>query len=151
MKILVIGSDGFIGRNLVNALKSEHGIYKASIVNKSKKIYQIDLLKPETVSRALDQIKPQVIVNCAGIVDNSEKANLNSILIRNLLDGVVSTKLKPKKIIVLGSAAEYGIVGETDTPVVESTPLRADSIYGLSKVNEMKIANEYRKQFACQL
>lgn len=147
MKILLLGSDGFIGRRVAQAL-SGHEVYGAGKdLPDSKNSCNIDLLEEESISRALARVEPEVIINCAGIVDNSEKAMLNLDFTQNLLDAAVASKLKFKQIIISGSAAEYGEVDPRDTPTNENTPLKARAGYGLSKLKETQLALDIGKQY----
>jgi GDP-4-dehydro-6-deoxy-D-mannose reductase len=144
MKVLIIGSKGFVGKYVADQLGFKHEVIKSNN-NKSDSFY-INLLEIDTVYDALVKVQPEAIVNCAGIVENSEKAQQNPIMLRNLLEAVVKAKLNPKSIIYLGSAAEYGEVGIQNKAISEDAPLKADSIYGLSKIEENKIANKFRKE-----
>lgn len=146
MKVLVIGSSGFVGKAVCDTLSSSHEVYGASQAGgKTDKNYHIDLTKINTIKAVLEHLQPEVIINCAGVVDNSEKANLNPVFTKNILDAVVKVDLTPKCIIICGSAAEYGLVGEGDIPVSEDVPLKAKSGYGLSKLKEETIALGFRK------
>ncbi len=144
MNILVLGSDGFVGRNVKKSLSDAHNVYSASRnVGGRKGYYHVDLLDRETISKVLKEVQPQVVINCAGIVENSEKAMQNPVFTSNLMDEAVVSGLKFENIIVLGSAAEYGLVDEKNIPVQEDTPLNANSGYGLSKLKEEEIALDF--------
>ena len=145
MKVLVIGSNGFIGSQVVLALASKHEVYCAARgLTGDARDYSIDLEDPRSIKKVLINVKPEVIVNCAGVVDNSEKAQLNPIFTANLIDVILSSGIKLKQLIISGSASEYGVVDAKNIPVSEDVPLYADSGYGLSKLNETKLALEAR-------
>jgi len=147
MTILVIGADGFIGRNLKKMLSQDYDVLGADFTNNDEKNYQIDLLDKISIAKVLQQVKPQIVVNCAGIVDNSEKANLNPLFVQNLSEEIVNSGLKLKQIITLGSAAEYGEVANDSVSVDENTPLNAKSVYGLSKIKELEVATYFRNKY----
>lgn len=146
MKIAVIGADGFIGRNAYGVLSRTHDVYagvrKVAEKDDEKRRY-IDLLEPESIVRFLNDIQPDVVISCAGVIDTAQDVTLNEAFTRNLLNSIIASGLTLKSIIVSGSAAEYGQVNESDIPVSEDTPLRAASGYGLSKVKEESIALSY--------
>jgi nucleoside-diphosphate-sugar epimerase len=101
----------------------------------------------KTISKVLKELKPQIIVNCAGIVENSDKALLNPVFVTNLLEGVVKSNLKLKRIITLGSAAEYGLVENADIALSEDSPLEATSLYGISKIQESAVIAKFREKY----
>jgi nucleoside-diphosphate-sugar epimerase len=142
-KVLIIGSGGFIGGAVKSLLSNDFQVYGAhsspGSYSEKDSIY-IDLLKPATIEEALRKIQPQVIINCSGIVENSEKAMLNPVFSENLLKEVVKAKLRPERIIISGSAAEYGVVDKSNIPVSEDAPLNANAGYGLSKLQETRLA-----------
>ncbi len=149
MRVLIIGSNGFVGKYIVDQLNVKHDIIKSN--NNQQDPLYIDLLDSDTAYDALAKIQPEVIVDCAGIVENSEKAKQNPIMLSNLLEAVVKAKLNPKLIIYLGSAAEYGEVGIQNKAISEDAPLKTDSIYGLSKIEENKIANKFRSEYQLKI
>lgn len=147
MKVLVLGSEGFIGKNVAEAFSQNHKVFRGSRnkENTGKNHLYIDLEKPEFIAEALSKVQPDVVVNCAGVVENSEKAKLNEIFTANLLQEIVDSKQMIGRIIILGSAAEYGIVRPEDMPVDEDTPLNPASDYGEAKIRETTTALEYRR------
>lgn len=142
MKILVLGADGFIGRNVAQLLVGEHEVIRAT---RTAHNYNVDLTNRETIAAVLTKVKPQVIVNCAGVVENGEKAALNIAFTTNLLEQALASNLPFKKIIILGSAAEYGEVDKANIPVKEDAPLNATSDYAVSKMKETAVAISYRE------
>lgn len=146
MKVLVFGSDGFIGRNVCLELEKDHEVIRVvhkSIGNTNE--IEADLLAPDSVGIVLRKIRPQVIVNCAGVVGASMDVNNNVQFTKNILDQA-SIVNGIKKIIISGSAGEYGRVDPENIPVNEGTPLNADSGYGLSKLQEEQLALKYNNR-----
>lgn len=146
-KILIIGSNGFVGSHVKRALTSDYEVFGAN-KKPSKDSHEkfINLLDKKSIADVLWQVRPEIIINCAGIVENSELANQNPIFTLNLLKEIAASGLKVKKVIIAGSAAEYGIVNKKDIPVGEDVKLNANSWYGLSKVKETTLATEFAKK-----
>lgn len=141
-KILVIGTTGFIGAHVKEVLSNAYDIAGAS-----KRIDNyIDLEDRHSIESALEKIRPQIVINCAGIVENSEQAALNEVFTKNLLEEINTCQLPVERVIISGSAAEYGIVDKKNIPVKEGTPLNANSGYDLSKRRETSFALDYGKR-----
>ena len=148
MKVLVIGSSGFLGRNVAKELAGDNDVYSASRQGgQGDHDVALDLSDKASIVDALQRVHPDAIVNCAGIVENNEKADMNPVFTKNLLDAVLESHLDLERIVVLGSAAEYGVVGEDEVPVPEEVPPRATSPYGVSKAKEAEVVAEYRQKY----
>ncbi len=141
MKILVIGADGFVGRHVLEALNVGHKIIPASRKPVAGGVF-IDLLDLDSISTVLKKTMPDIVINCAGVVDNSEAANQNPVFSKNLLNQISKEASRPKRVIISGSAAVYGIVDSSNIPVPETAPLNAASGYGFSKLQEEQTALE---------
>lgn len=146
-KALVIGSNGFVGSHVAEALADSYEVHTADRGTEGgDRLHHIDLTRPETIKAVLEKVKPDIIVSCAGVIENTEKAQLNPKFTKNLLTEALASGLDFERIVVMGSAAEYGLVDEDDIPVSEDTPLNANSQYGLSKKAESKVAEEFHKE-----
>jgi nucleoside-diphosphate-sugar epimerase len=143
MKILILGADGFIGSHVCVELEknTNNEIYGAVRSNELKipRRLVIDLLKKEDILNAINSIRPEVIVNCAGIVDVKDNIELNSIFSKNIIETAKEFNCV-KRIILSGSAGEYGLVNPNELPINEEVPLRAEIGYGYSKLIEEKTA-----------
>jgi len=145
MRVLVTGADGFIGSNVSAALANAgdevfYGVRAIPEKADPKHYRQIDLLNEDDIREVVADIKPDVIVNCAGIIDSTQNVDNNRVFTQNLIEGAVTSGQKVGRLIICGSASVYGQVGESDLPVSENTPLRAASPYALSKKAEEDIA-----------
>ncbi len=144
MRILIIGSAGFIGNAVKEVLSASYEVYGADrVIRDRKNTYEIDLMDKTSIVNVLRKVQPQVVINCAGVVDNSDKAQLNVTFTANLLEAAKASGQQFERIIISGSAAEYGLVDAKDIPVSEDVPLNANSGYGLCKLQETSLALEY--------
>ena len=64
MKVLVVGSNGFLGKHVKSLLDSEDRHHVFEITGKD----QVDLTRYEFLSDYLSEFKPKVIINCAAFV-----------------------------------------------------------------------------------
>lgn len=142
MKVLVFGSGGFIGSAIADFLSKKHEVYRATYSGSHDSL-AVDLLDSKSISTCLLSVKPDVIINCAGIIENSEKAKLNINMTMNLLAEIVNSDVDIKRIIILGSASEYGKVEQKDLPVSESHETAPTSEYASAKATEIMGAIDF--------
>jgi len=144
MRVLVTGASGFIGRNVANILASQgHNVTAGLYAKKNDGTeYRIDLTQTDEVERAIKQLSPEVIINCAGVIGADANFDHNVQITQNLMNATVVAGLQLHRFVVCGSAGEYGHVSLNDWPVKESTPLRGDSPYARSKIREEAVAKD---------
>lgn len=101
----------------------------------------------ETLS-LIDEIKPDQIYHLAGTFTNDFETDFDSNVktTKNILDAIIQCNLNTK-VLIVGSAAEYGNVSSDRCPIVESTPLRPTSFYGLTKVLQHNLMLFYKQNF----
>jgi GDP-4-dehydro-6-deoxy-D-mannose reductase len=112
-------------------------------------LYPAELSRLDVVSFILEQARPDVIFHLAAqpLVSASRsnpwgtlEANVRMQL--NILEGVA--QLRPEcRVLVVGSSEEYGLVSREELPVDEDTPLRPLSAYGISKVAQDLLGQQY--------
>lgn len=137
MKIAILGSEGFVGHNLVRGLKSKFDIIASDIVNFSDQdvkyvksdITQFDEIKSittgvdviinlvaHTLVSSFDQVITNAKVNIIGMLNVLEAARLNNV----------------KKILFPSASS---IIGETrENPVTEKHIATPKTAYGVSKL-----------------
>lgn len=154
MKIIVIGSSGFIGKHLVRNLASEnknivYGIDKNySLEFDGEKMYVGNILEPSFLKKCMQEVKPDLIFYLISFfsfktsIDFSKSIQKNSDCLNNLFNNLTPGQ----KVIYVGSSAQYGRVPSTFQPVKENVGFYPVSLYGLFKIFEeyeiKKLANE---------
>jgi GDP-4-dehydro-6-deoxy-D-mannose reductase len=108
-----------------------------------------DLEVPEAVVHALRLARPGRIFHLAAqssprvsLEDPAGTLRTNLFGLLHLLEAVRKLDLKPR-ILIVGSAEEYGRVDPSDLPVREDAPLRPSSPYAVSKVAQEYLARQY--------
>jgi UDP-glucose 4-epimerase len=154
MKILIIGSEGFIGKNILNHLTNHrHSLIACDLISNPDTEYQyfqVDNNLRE-LKNILEKEAPDVLINAAGkasvyesfkepFEDYTSNTSVNYII----LDAI--RKYSPyTKFVFLSSAAVYG--NPLRLPVAESDPLSPISPYGFHKLQAELIAREFFECF----
>jgi len=149
-KILILGSEGFIGKSFVNYYDrlddSNIKLFLIDIIPIKKNHYfNVDLTDFEKINKILQKIKPDEIYNFSGSFTNSFSTDYqNNVLVtKNIFDSILANNLDKCKILINGSAAEYGLIQKEDFIINEDYPLNPISFYGLSKVYQTYLAKTY--------
>ncbi|MBR1123213.1 NAD-dependent epimerase/dehydratase family protein [Bradyrhizobium lablabi] len=145
---VVTGGRGFIGRHLVDALR-QRGVAVTTIGRRpSADVTHAVLDEASWDSLALDWIledaEPDCIFHLAGQARGTpaELAHINGDLVRALFRALKRTGLRPR-LIIAGSAAEYGSAIQDGEPVRETATCAPLSAYGISKQAQTRAALAY--------
>jgi GDP-4-dehydro-6-deoxy-D-mannose reductase len=155
MNILITGAMGFSGKGLYKVLRKENtdNLFISDICpNTSIDYTSCDLVDLTSVCSLLDKVKPDAIFHFAGTFSNEYETDyaINVIATKNLLDAVKGVN-KSCRVLLVGSAAEYGVVEEGDNPVQETHPLNPVSIYGLTKVFQTYLMKYYVNNYSMDI
>ena len=128
MKIYIIGSTGFIGKNLVEYYK-DHTIYQHRRT--------VDLIAQ------LDLFKPDLIINCAAEIYNKDKMwKANVSLVHDALEFIKD--FPSTQMIQLGSSSEYGPRARSTN---EFDPINPTDMYAGTKGIATILCQTYAKTY----
>lgn len=154
-KVLITGSEGFVGRHLWKELESNgYEVYGTSLLapktGLSQNVFVCDIESRAQLSSLIIKIKPDAIFHLAGWSNsgtsfaNPQKTfEINVIGTLNLLESVRKISDYHPRIIAVGSSAEFGTVPPKNLPITEKTPLNPSSPYGVSKVSAWFVCRQY--------
>lgn len=146
IKVLITGANGFAGSHLVKHLQQnpELRIYYVNRNKTQDDSYACELANYESVDNLIQETQPDQIYHLAGSFSNDydiDYAN-NVLATKNILDTLLKHRVSCR-VLLIGSAAEYGLVKEEDNPVKEDQPLSPVSIYGLTKAYQTHLMDFY--------
>lgn len=159
MRVLVTGASGFAGSHLIEILQTTFPgaveIWGADR-GRSERMVQsgvqwrlADLLDETAVRTLIQEVRPERIYHLAGQAHVGEswknpwatfETNLRAQI--NLCEALLSENLSAR-LLVPGSMEEYGRVAAEDLPIKETQSLRPDSPYGVSKVAQDLLGQQY--------
>ena len=150
-RILVTGASGFIGGAFCSYLRSLKGVFFQGIGRKKpkqafcKNYFQLDLLDKNRLRKFLTRNKPSLIFHLAGSCQGDPKTmfNANIVTTINLFESIRSISRYQPRIIVIGSAAEYGNRPRPFRPISEQSLISPLDINGLSQALEIQRALLY--------
>jgi len=153
-KVLITGATGFLGSAIVSKLAGDYNILAVKRRNSDtwrclayeKYLKWIDL-DDDFFKEKVIEFAPEMIIHAAwaGVYSkyradwDSQMSNFE--LLRIIID--ISSNVKVKKIIGLGSLAEYGVI---DGVVNEGAVTGPDSPYGVCKVAQQQIISAFCKE-----
>ena len=163
MKALITGIAGFAGSHLAEYLLAHTGLEVSGIIHKRDEniahlrdrltLFRGDLRDADSVHGILAQASPDYIFHLAaqafvplswrdpwGTLENNIRITLN------ILEAVVALGIKPR-ILIVGSADEYGLVSENELPISEDAPLRPYSPYAVSKIAQDMLGYQYHVSY----
>jgi len=150
---LVTGVSGFIGTHLVSMLRELFP--SARIIGMARSVPQVheeilglDLLRRDEVFSAMAEIRPDYVFHLAGAVHTKDwevlyRGNVEATI--NLLDALAHAG-GDARIVIAGSAAEYGLVAPHDLPLTEDRSPNPVSAYGASKAWQTAVVRYYANQ-----
>jgi GDP-4-dehydro-6-deoxy-D-mannose reductase len=141
--VLVTGASGFVGRHLLEQLRSTHDVVgwsRSPVATELAGVaswQQVDVTKREQVRSALRELRPRQIYHFAGAtqVDRSwtmpaEALETNVLATHHLLDALGRTGVAAR-VLISGSATVYA---PSTVPLAETSPAVPRNPYGLSKL-----------------
>lgn len=161
-KVLITGITGFTGSHLAKFLL-DHGeeVYGLDIpggepadkdyLKEISDIHYADIREQIAVSKIIHTIKPDYIFHLAGLIaceDLKTLLEVNVLGTKNVLEAISSYNVK---ILIPGSAAEYGTVPKNKLPITENTPLHPIDTYGISKVAQTQLGYQFYKKHGYEI
>jgi len=136
MRALVTGSNGFVGRHLVAHLET-HGDDVIALDEADG--HRVDVTSASAVRRHFRATRPEVVYHLAALSHIGSSWNAPNRVLRVNVEGTAnvlraSREFDVQRVVVIGSADEYGRVAEVDLPLDEDAPLQPITPYGASKV-----------------
>lgn len=157
MKALITGSEGFIGRNLSRELKDNgYDVVCCDIVPGADS-QALDIMDKQAVKDIISTSSPDVIINLAGLVgiglswkDPQRAVELNTIGTINILEAIRESGIKTK-LVVVGSAGEYGRLYDHGENVTEDMPVKPEDPYSISKYMQEMFCKIYIDRYGLDI
>lgn len=155
MNILVTGSSGFVGSHLLAYLTSHtdaHCVGLTRTSNNDDDTLVCDLGDRDQIDNVIAHLQPALIFHTAGSFSNNFETDLenNVVITKNILDSVVAHS-PASRVLLMGSAAEYGEIAQHENPVAEDHALNPISIYGWSKAAQTQLGYLYFKTYGIDI
>ncbi len=160
MRALITGVTGFAGSHLAEYLlaNTDLEIWGTDISSNERNIARFkddlhfvggDISEPEVASTILAQAQADLVFHLAAqafvplswrdpwqTIANNIRAQLN------ILQAMVNSGDSPR-VLIVGSADEYGMITPDELPITEATPLRPYSPYAVSKIAQDMLGYQY--------
>ncbi|GAK57157.1 NAD-dependent epimerase/dehydratase [Candidatus Vecturithrix granuli] len=154
--VLILGISGFTGKHFQNYIQKHElyrqyefiGVDKAQASDCKIPLYIRNLANTKELESCIVQVEPDYIVNLVGVFGSENFTTLlhiNAEMSRNLFEIILKHKLRVHKLLIIGSAAEYG--ASQDLPITEHTAPYPVTFYGLSKLIQSQYAVFYAQNF----
>lgn len=144
--VLVTGAAGSLGQAVIARLRKDGHchVVASSRRHNDEADFQLDVSDIERLAIAINHTKPDLILHLAAtfVNDFEEAYAVNVEATRHLLEVVQQSGFRTR-VLLIGSAAEYGVVRPEENPVREDRVLSPVSIYGLTKAWQTQLAGLY--------
>lgn len=169
MKILITGINGFVGSHMAEyclsvgdtvygTLKSRNSDFRNIIKFKDKLIlHDCELKDAKNVLDVIDSVRPDIIFHLAAqsFVPASWSSPSDTIVNNvvsevNIFEAIRRLKISPV-IHLACSSEEYGEVKTGEIPIRETNPLRPMSPYGVSKVAQEMLGQQYVRSYGLKV
>jgi len=147
VRVLVTGASGGLGQRVCRRLARDPAV---ELIRTGRTgadgpdYHACDLTDAAAVTALVARTTPDRILHLAGSSsgDYARDCAVNADAARFICEAVLGLGLRPR-IVVIGSAAEYGLVTPDENPVSEARATRPASVYGLTKSFQTGLATLY--------
>ena len=144
--VIVTGAAGALGQAVIARLQ---GYCSYRVVATSRRDggvngIRLDVRDRDRLESTIDSVKPDIVLHLAATFANDfdEAYSVNVAATKHLLD-IVEQSARRTRVLVVGSAAEYGVVRSEENPIREDRILTPVSVYGLTKAWQTQLAGLY--------
>lgn len=143
--ILVTGGSGFVGtalcRRLVETGERPWSLSRRPSPWLATRSLLGDVTDPAAARAAFERSQPETVFHVAGgrMADDEQTRRLNLVGTLNVLSAAAAMPRRPR-IVVVGSAAEYGVVDARRQPIAEREECAPVTPYGLAKLAATRAA-----------
>jgi GDP-4-dehydro-6-deoxy-D-mannose reductase len=150
-RVLITGAMGALGRVVVEHIKKigTYQIFATStqvhtVHDDSVTVSLCNFKNLDQLTAAFDLAQPDLILHLGGslAVNLSDAYIMNVAPAAHLLELILSRGLNTR-IVLIGSAAEYGVVKPQENPINEDHTLFPVSVYGISKAWQTQLLGFY--------
>jgi dTDP-4-dehydrorhamnose reductase len=129
MRVLVLGAGGQLGRELIGIRSDTREIIGLGQAD-------CDITEPANVARALEERRPDAVINCAAWTQVDAAESQADAAFRVNADGprVLATACRDAGVRLLHISTDYVFDGTATTPIDESAPTNPLGVYGQSKL-----------------
>ncbi|MCE5257398.1 MAG: NAD-dependent epimerase/dehydratase family protein [Spirochaetaceae bacterium] len=142
MKALVTGRNGFSGRHLCRYLQ-DIGMSVHSIGNRPvpgiPDHHLLNITDIGQIKEALERVRPDLVFHLAGVTASDDPLlyyTVNTQYAVALLTALEKAGMSDRPVLLVGSAAEYGMVPPERLPILEDLPPHPYGHYGISKLSQ---------------
>lgn len=144
--VLLTGAAGFLGRRVAAALAARGGDEVVAVARRMtagpwRQCVVVDLRDGALVQSVVQRVAPHVVLHLAGRTHGSA-ADLvahNTLATANIVDALAAHRPEAR-LVVAGSAAEYGAGHDADLVLHEHAPCAPRTPYGTSKLAATRLA-----------
>lgn len=143
-RILVTGSTGALGRALTKRLLSSPVDVTVFSPKRGRSDDSLNLEITDQIYRTVERTRPDLILHLAATFSNDFDTAyaVNVAACKHLLEAVKSSG-RYVRVVLVGSAAEYGAVTPEENPINVDRVLRPLSVYGITKAWQTELAYMY--------
>ena len=131
MRVLVIGSNGQLGTDLVELLSEHHGLAVLGL-----DLPDIDITDPMSVELVFGGFDPDFVINCAAwtAVDDAEANEPAALLVNGVGPRVIAEECRKASAWLVHISTDYVFDGQASSPYGEDVEPDPASAYGRTKL-----------------
>ncbi len=134
-KILITGSEGFVGNRLVEKLGNK---YNLELFDKN---FNKDIINP----KIFENLNADFVIHLAAITKSNDLSNMFNVNVNGTLNVLEFCKTSGAKLIFASSSAVYG---DIDSPIKENSNLKPSSYYAMTKKLGEEMCRFYYDKFS---
>ncbi len=167
MRVLITGAGGFVGKHLIRTLssQSDYEIFGTALDEMEASnidlpidhIRLLDVTSQEQVEDLFQHVQPDQVYHLAAQSSVGLSWKVPGLTVRVNIEGTINIleamrKMEKKgKILLIGSAEQYGKVTAKDLPICEAQEVVAGNPYSISKIAQEQLAAIYKEAYGLQV